>query len=81
MNERGWTDQSIRDAVKNAGLSDEIQVMDTRIANDPQYATAYIVPGGSYVIVNDLTNEVVQIGDATKLGTWKLPWQTVRFLP
>lgn len=65
IEKRGWTRESIRDTIKNPDRTDNVQ--DTRYLlgggqmNDP--ATAYVRSDGSYVIRNNVTNEIVQVSN------------------
>jgi len=61
---RGWTEQEIRDAV--AGPAIGTSADNTRGQTDP--ATVYGSKAGGYVVVNDITNHVVQISDRNDLG-------------
>ena len=63
MEDRGWTDESINNTINDAyALRDSVN-KETRNS-----ATAYFNKDGSYVVVDNLTNDVIQISDTTR------PW-------
>ena len=61
MAKRGWTEQSIDQTTSQPVHTSASQNMATGNA-----ATAYFNADGSYVVVDDVTNEVTQISDRTK---------------
>jgi filamentous hemagglutinin len=78
ISSRGWTVDSIVETVSKP--SETIATKDTRF--DPttgtrknDSATAYINADGSYVVVNNKDQTVVQVSDRTD-PNWKAPWST-----
>lgn len=65
MEQRGWTQDSVRDVVNNPYTTRESQNLATR-----NKATAYYDRNGNYVIIDNETKEVIQV---SKKGdkTWK----------
>jgi filamentous hemagglutinin len=61
---RGWTEQEIQDAVARPPIG--ISTDNTGSRSDP--ATVYGSRIGGYVVVNDVTNQIVQISDRTDPG-------------
>ena len=65
MNSRGWTDGAIKNTVDNPYT--------TRISVNKatgNSATVFYTNRGSYVIVDDITKEIVQISDNINPSTW-----------
>lgn len=73
---RGWSEDSVRDLVRKPSRT--VSTRDTRHLpgggrmNDP--ATAYIDESGHYVVINDRTNDVVQISNRND-PDWRAPWE------
>ena len=76
MGPRGWSQESIEAAVKNPSETHSVWDFTT---GDKQPATAYVQRGGGYVVVNDETNELVQVSNLNKSG-WKPVWEDPRFM-
>ncbi|WP_207651226.1 colicin E5-related ribonuclease [Papillibacter cinnamivorans] len=58
MNSRGWTNDSVKSTVDDAFTT---QKTTNRATGNP--ATVYYNKDGSHVIIDDITNEVVQVSD------------------
>ena len=58
MTNRGWTQDSVRDTVDNAYTTRK--AVNKATGNT---ATVYYNKDGSHVIIDDITNEVVQVSD------------------
>ena len=58
MRERGWTESSVRETVRNPYTT---RVSLNKANGHP--ATAYYTKDGAYVVVDDITNEVLQVSD------------------
>ncbi len=76
MPKRGWTEEGVRDLVKNPDRvvpdqRDERHNPKTGTLNDKP-ATGYVAADGSYVVVNE-DRDVVQVSDKNK-PDWKAPW-------
>ena len=76
MGKRGWTEEDILDTVENPDRT--VETKDTRHNpdtgsrnNDP--ATAYIDSDGNYVVVNDISGDIVQISDKND-ADWQSPF-------
>lgn len=65
MNARGWTEQSVWDTVVSPYTT---RNSTNRATGNP--ATVYYTKEGSYVIVDDVTKEIVQVSDNIKPSTW-----------
>ncbi|WP_339061077.1 colicin E5-related ribonuclease [Tepidibacillus marianensis] len=65
MSKRGWSETTVRDTVDNAFTTRS----STNLANNNP-ATAYFNKDGSYVVVDNVRKEVVQISDKFDLN-WK----------
>ena len=61
MGSRGWSKDSVRDTVNNPHT---MRASRNKANGNP--ATAYYRADGSYVVVDDITGEVVQVSDRTK---------------
>jgi RHS repeat-associated protein len=73
LDQRGWTEDSIADTIKNGTAlptTDHRHMTDGTQRNDP--ATGYVNPDGSYVVINDVTNEVIAVSDRTD-PDWQPP--------
>lgn len=75
LGKRGWDVQSVHDTINNPDRTYDLR--DQRhlpggVTTD-QPATAYVNDDGSYVIVNDVTGEVVQVSDRND-PNWLNPW-------
>jgi len=75
MAPRGWTQQSISQTVN--GPSATYAVWDYT-SGTKQPATAYAQAGGGYVVVNDVTNRIVQVSDLNR-ANWKPVWEDPGF--
>lgn len=75
MGPRGWTQDSISETVKNPADTHSVWDYTT---GDKQPATAYVRRGDGYVVVNDTTNEIVQVSDLNN-SNWKPVWNDPRF--
>ena len=65
MNKRGWTEEMVEDTVRNPYT--------TRVSTNKatgNSATVYYNKSGSYVVIDDVTKEVVQISDNINPSTW-----------
>lgn len=65
MNKRGWTTDSIGDLINNHHT--------TRVSTNKatgHSATVYYDKKGAYVVVDDVTKEIVQISDRKDPSTW-----------
>ncbi|MCM1161736.1 MAG: hypothetical protein NC412_10975, partial [Roseburia sp.] len=65
MNSRGWTESLIKDTVDNPYT--------TRVSTNKatgNSATVFYTKQGSYVIVDNVTKEIVQISDNINPSTW-----------
>jgi hypothetical protein len=58
MNNRGWTKETVQDTVDNPYTTRQSTNKSTGNS-----ATAYYTEDGAYVIIDDVTNEVVQVSD------------------
>lgn len=65
MKSRGWTEELIKNTVDSPYT---IRSSVNKATNNP--ATVYYTKQGSYVIVDDITNEIVQISDNINPSTW-----------
>ena len=65
MNSRGWTEFLIKDTVDNPYT---IRVSMNKATGNS--ATVFYTEQGSYVIVDDVTKEIVQISDNINPSTW-----------
>lgn len=65
LGKRGWSRKSVEDTVnhphRTVGTKDTRYLAGGGRKNDP--ATAYINKDGSYVVLNDNTNEIVQVSN------------------
>jgi RHS repeat-associated protein len=80
MQNRGWTRDLIEETIKNparkvTNLRDTRNIENGLKMDDP--ATGYVAEDGSYVIINNVTHDVVQISNKFKPG-WKAPWDKVK---
>lgn len=77
MRQRGWNNdliaETIRSPYRRAVTRDTRYKMDTpgQKRNDP--ATAYIRTDGSYVVRNDITEDIVQVSDRND-PDWQSPF-------
>jgi RHS repeat-associated protein len=76
MAARGWTEDSLYDALENP--TETHDVWDYTGGSGREPATAYVNSDGAYAVVNDQTGNVVQISDANDPG-WKPVWNDPRF--
>jgi hypothetical protein len=67
MGPRGWTVDDIENTVQNG-----VRVPTHNHLNPNNPASGYVNPDGSYVIVDDVTGEVIQVSDRNR--PWKAPW-------
>jgi len=65
MSQRGWTESTVRDTVSNPFTTRA----STNLATGNS-ATAYYNQRGGYVIIDDVTNAVVQVGDNINPSSW-----------
>lgn len=65
MNSRGWTEQSVYDTVNNPHTT---RISINKANGHP--ATVYYNANGAYVVVDDITNAVIQVSDAISPSTW-----------
>jgi hypothetical protein len=63
MAERGWTKESVKALIDN---SYTIRTSTSRLTNNP--ATVFYAKTGDYVVVNNITKEVVQVTDKAKVA-------------
>jgi RHS repeat-associated protein len=75
MGSRGWTEDSISETVSNPADTHSVWDYTT---GDKLPATAYVQQGGGYVVVNDSTNEIVQVSDLNN-PNWKPVWNDPKF--
>lgn len=66
MPKRGWTVDSIRDLVKNPALSRSSPSIIHHANGNP--VTYFYRPDGHYVVIDDITGEVVQVSDTFDAG-------------
>ncbi|HTW46261.1 MAG TPA: colicin E5-related ribonuclease [Acidobacteriaceae bacterium] len=66
MAKRGWTEQSVDQTISNPIHTSPSQNMATMNS-----ATAYFNSDGSYVVVDDGTDEVVQVSNRNDPGSWE----------
>ena len=73
---RGWTEESVFEAIRNPASSFEAKDVrhldDGSGARKDESARAYMTDDGQYVVVNLTTNEVIAVSDRTK-PTWRIP--------
>ncbi len=73
LNERGWTAQDIRDAVNRPPIGTSVDKRSASKAPDGisrnDTATVYGSKEG-YIVINDRTGEIVQLGDKTPGNGW-----------
>ncbi len=65
MKQRGWTEESVRETVSNPYT--------TRVSTNKatgNSATAYYNQRGGYIIVDDVTNDIVQVSDNINPVDW-----------
>ena len=76
MARRGWTLDNIRDVLANPERT--VATVDWRHLPGgtrlEQPATAYVRRDGHYVVINDLTRDVVQLSDRTATD-WLAPFE------
>ena len=65
MADRGWTKESVLQTVKSPFTT---RVSKNLATNNP--ATAYYTKEGAYVVIDDITREVVQVSDAIHPEKW-----------
>lgn len=65
MSRRGWTEDLINDTVDHPFT---IRRSFNKATGGP--ATVFYNADGSYVVVDDITNEIIQISDKTNLSNW-----------
>ena len=65
LNSRGWTESLIKDTVDNPYT---IRVSTNKATGHT--ATVFYTKQGSYVIVDDVTKEIIQISDNIDPATW-----------
>ena len=65
MNSRGWTENLIKDTVDNPYT---IRISINKATGNT--ATVFYTKQGSYVIVDDITKQIVQISDNINPSTW-----------
>jgi RHS repeat-associated protein len=75
MGPRGWSEALMQETVENPAATHSVWDF---TSGTRQAATAYARSDGSYVVVNDSTNAVVQVSDINKVG-WKPVWDDPRF--
>ncbi len=66
MSKRGWNKEQVEATVKNPHTTAKTTYKDTG-----ESATAYINKDGSYVVVKNATQEIIQVSDKTR--PWKFP--------
>ena len=72
---RGWTQGSVEDTYAQPFATHDVWDF-TSGGKEP--ATAYVQPGGGYVVVNDDSGQVVQVSDLNN-PNWKPVWNDPRF--
>lgn len=65
MEQRGWTENDIRSTVDNPFTT---RTSTNKATGNP--ATVFYTERGAYVIIDDVTNAVVQISDNINPSTW-----------
>ena len=75
MGPRGWTQQSVEETVANPAETHPVWDYTT---GEKQAATAYVQPGGGYVVVNDESGQIVQVSNLNN-PNWKPVWDDPRF--
>lgn len=65
MNQRGWSEQSVKNTVNNPYTIRTSTNLSTGNAS-----TVYYTKDGAYVIIDNITKEVVQISDALNPASW-----------
>lgn len=71
MNSRGWTPDSVKSTVDNP-FTTRVSV-NKRTGNT---ATVFYTEKGSYVVVDDVTHEIIQVSENINMETWA-PDQTI----
>ena len=65
MNQRGWTENSVRNTVNSPYA---IRASINKATGNS--ATVYYTKKGSYIIIDDVTNAIVQVSDNISPSTW-----------
>lgn len=65
MADRGWTESSVQNTVDSSFTTRKSTNKATKNS-----ATVYYTEEGAYVVVDDVTKEVVQVSDKNKLSSW-----------
>ena len=65
MTKRGWTESTVRDIVSKPYTQ---RVSINKATGNP--ATVYYNKSGGYVIIDDVTNAIVQVSDNINPSTW-----------
>jgi len=65
MNSRGWTKESVKDTIDNPYTTRKSINLATKNS-----ATVYYTKQGSYVIVDDVSNEIVQVSNNINPSAW-----------
>ncbi|WP_249294473.1 colicin E5-related ribonuclease [Fumia xinanensis] len=65
MTKRGWTENTVRDTVNQPYTT---RVSTNKATGNP--ATVYYNKSGGYVIIDDVTNAIVQVSDNINPSTW-----------
>ena len=65
MTKRGWTESTVRDTVSNPYTK---RVSVNKATGNS--ATMYYNKSGGYVIIDDVTNAIVQVSDNINPSTW-----------
>jgi hypothetical protein len=74
MRNRGWSPGDIQGLISNP--TETHKTVDTRRGDPSTYgdpATAYVDSDGNYVVVNDMTGDVIAVSNKNDPG-WKAPW-------
>ena len=65
MTQRGWTESTVKDVV-----SSPYTIRDSKNLSTGNPATVYYNKSGGYVIIDDVTKEVVQVSDNINPSAW-----------
>jgi len=65
MIKRGWSEENVRDTVY-----DPFTIRQSTNKANGHSATAYYNQDGSYVVIDDITNEVIQVSDRFNINEW-----------
>jgi RHS repeat-associated protein len=73
MERRGWTEEQMLDTILNPVKTHSVWDLSTK-----QPATAFVRSDGGYIVVNDISGEIVQISNYSK-PTWQPSWLDAKF--